>query len=87
MSTPQQRYHPTNAGCIDLTSLMSVQLMCMVKANKDAIGVPPEFTFYPLLTAVAACMVVNAFMHVNSVWREPCTMWFVVAARRKRLLL
>ena len=53
-----------------------------VKAHADAVGAPPEFIFFPLLTATAAFMGVNAQMCVNPEWREPAILWNVVAARK-----
>ncbi len=53
----------------------------LVTENSDAIGCPPEFILYPLLTTTAAFMGVNASISTNSKWKEPAIMWFIVGAK------
>ena len=54
----------------------------LVVCHADALGVPPEFILYPLLTSVAACIGVNGSIRINSTWVEPSILWLVVAAKK-----
>lgn len=69
---------------IDLTStdIFSENLITLINAHADAIGVPPEFILWPLLTAAAAFIGTNGQIMVNSEWKEPAIIWFVIAARK-----
>ncbi len=78
----QAKLHKAMANRLDLSSVMSAPLHQLVTANCDAIGCPPEFIFYPLLTSTAAFMGTNATITINSEWQEPAVMWFIVAARK-----
>ena len=82
MATFQQRLTIANSSRPDISSNLSSSLSALINANADAIGVPPEFILYPLLTAVASCMGVNAHVSINSSWREPSILWFIVAAKK-----
>ena len=53
-----------------------------MNAHADAIGVPPEFIVWPLLTATASFMGTNASIQVNKEWLEPAIIWFVIAAKK-----
>lgn len=52
----------------------------LVTCHADAIGVPPEFILYPLLTTNAAGIGVNGSIRINSTWVEPSILWLVVSA-------
>ncbi len=78
----QTKLHRAMAQRLDISSVMSAPLYQLVTANADAIGCPPEFIFYPLLTTTAAFMGTKATIAINSEWQEPAVMWFVVAARK-----
>ena len=54
----------------------------LITAHADAIGVPLEFIFWPLLTAVASFIGTNGQIRINSEWVEPSIMWFVIAAKK-----
>ena len=67
---------------IDFSDILSVKLLELVNAHADAIGVPPEFIVWPLLTATASFMDTNASIQVNKEWLEPAIIWFVIAAKK-----
>ena len=50
---------------MDLSSVLSPELYAIVVANADAVGVPPEFILFPLLTATASFMGTNAHVTIN----------------------
>ncbi len=54
----------------------------LIGAHADAVGVPIEFIFWPLLTAVASFIGINRHIQINSEWIEPSIMWFVIAAKK-----
>ncbi len=64
------------------TTLFSPSLVKLVNAHADAIGVSPEFIFWPLLTATASMMGTSARIKINPEWCEPAIIWFVIAARK-----
>ena len=51
-------------------------------ANADAVGVPPEFILFPLITATTSFLGTNAFIRINSEWKEPSIVWSVLAAKK-----
>ena len=65
-------------------SHLSNQLIKLVTAHADAIGVPFEFILWPLLSAAASFMGTNAFVRINAEWLEPSIIWFVIAVRKVR---
>lgn len=70
------------ASRIDLSEVLSPTLFNIVMANADAIGVSPEFILYPMLTATASLMGTNAHISINSEWKEPSILWFIIAAKK-----
>ena len=72
-----------NAMRLDLSKHTSPALYRLLKGSADCIGAQEEFVFYPVLTAVASCMGVNAHVNINPTWKEPATMWFVVTAKKQ----
>lgn len=64
------------------TELFSKDLVKLVNAHANAIGVPSEFILWPLLTAAASFMGTNASIRINQEWYEPSIIWFVIAARK-----
>ena len=82
LSSLQTRLRTANARRLDLSKHTSPALCRLLKASADCIGAQEEFVFYPLLTAVASCMGVNAHVNINPAWKEPAIMWFVVAAKK-----
>ena len=64
------------------TELFSERLVSLVNSHANAIGVPPEFILWPLLTATASFIGTNGHVSINCEWMEPAIMWFVVAARK-----
>ncbi len=54
----------------------------LIGAHADAVGVPIEFIFWPLLTAVASFIGTNGHIQINSESIEPSSMWFVIAAKK-----
>ena len=62
--------------------IFSDNLNLLINAHADAIGVPPEFILWPLLTAAASFMGTNALIKINEEWPEPAIIWLVVAARK-----
>ena len=54
-----RRMREANAKRLDLSRHPGPAVHRTVNCHADAIGVPPEFIFYPLPTAVASCMGVN----------------------------
>lgn len=70
-------------NCLNLDSnILSDGLLKLVRAHADAIGVPNEFILWPLLTATASFMGINAHIGVNKEWLEPAIIWFVIAAKK-----
>jgi len=67
---------------LDLTTVLSVELNEIVTANADAVGVPPEFILFPLITATASFLGTSAFIRINSEWKEPSIVWSVLAAKK-----
>jgi len=67
---------------LDLTTVLSVELNEIVTANADAIGVPPEFILFPLITATASFLGTSAFIRINSEWINPSIVWSVLAAKK-----
>lgn len=70
------------ASRADLTNILSESLLKLINTHAGAVGVPPEFILWPLLTAVGSFMGTNAHVKVNEEWIEPAIMWFVVAAKK-----
>ena len=64
------------------TEFFSEDLVKLVNAHSNAIGVPPEFILWPLLTTTASLMGTNASIKINQEWFEPSIIWFVIAARK-----
>ena len=54
----------------------------LVNAHANAIGVPHEFILWPLLTATASFMGMNALVRINAEWSELSIIWFVIAAKK-----
>ena len=82
LSSLLTRLHAVNAMRLDLPKHTSPALYRLLKGSADCIGAQEKFVFYPLLTAVASCMGVNAHANINPAWKEPAIMWFVVAAKK-----
>jgi len=61
-----RRTREANARRLDLSQYLSPTVHRTINCHADAIGVPPEFILYPLLTAVASCMGVNGSVRINS---------------------
>ena len=61
---------------------VSARMTQLIGAHADAIGVPLEFIFWPLLTAVGSFIGTNGHIRINSEWVEPSIMWFVIAAKK-----
>ncbi len=78
----QAKLHRAMVQRLDLSTVLSPALHRLVTANSDAIGSPPEFILYPLLTTTAAFMGVNASISINAEWKEPAIMWFIVGAKK-----
>ena len=63
-------------------------LVCSAEMNNfldkhaKSIGVPKEFLFFPFLTTVASLMGTNTTMEINSKWKEPALLWFVIASKK-----
>lgn len=53
------------------THLFSEGLLKLVTAHTNAIGVASEFIPWPLLTAAASFLGINATVNINGEWREP----------------
>jgi len=81
LSSFQMRLRTANTRRLDLSKHTSPCLHRLLKASADSIGAQ-EFVFYPVLTAVASCMAVNAHVNINATWTEPAIMWFIVAAKK-----
>ena len=64
------------------TELFSIELVQLIHAHSNAIGVPPKFILWPLLTTIASLMGTNASIKINDEWLEPSIIWFVIAARK-----
>ena len=82
MALLQRRLSAANAKRLDLSSYLSAPLHYLLTSQADAIGVPPEFVLFPLLTATAGCIGVNCHMRINRNWLEPAILWFIVAAKK-----
>lgn len=67
---------------IDIDDIAGRDTGRMVTAHSKAVGCPPEFIFFPLLTALAFCAGIQASVKVNPEWSEKLILWFVVAARK-----
>ena len=63
-------------------SFFSDELVALINAHSNAIGVTPEFILWPMLTAIASLMGTHAFIKINPEWIEPSIIWFVIAARK-----
>ena len=82
MASLSQKLRAANQKRLDLSKCLSTPLHRLVTCHADALGVPPEFILYPLLTSVAACIGVNGHIRINSTWIEPSVLWLVVAAKK-----
>lgn len=83
MSLDQSLLAKAQASRINFENgLFSDNLINLVNAHADAIGVPFEFILWPLLTAAASFMGINAHVRINQEWPEPAIIWFVIAARK-----
>lgn len=77
------RLQKAQASRLQLSNInLSEKLIHLVDAHANAIGVPPEFILWPLLTATASFMGTNAYVRINAEWLEPSIIWFVIAARK-----
>ena len=72
----------TNRSFAISTEFFSEQLVKLIHAHSNAIGVPPEFILWPLLTTTASLMGTNASIKINDEWLEPSIIWFVIAAKK-----
>ena len=77
-----ERLKNAQAARLDLSSVLSPTLSAIITANSDAVGVPPEFILFPLITAAASFLGTNAFVEINEEWKEPSIIWFILAARK-----
>ena len=78
-----RRLQKAQATCSSIsTEFLGEDLVRLVNAHSNAIGVPPEFIFWPLLTTTASLMGTNASIKINQEWYEPSIIWFVIAARK-----
>ena len=55
MASLQQNLRAAYEIRLDLSTCLSTPLHRLVTCHADALGVPPEFILYPLITSVAAC--------------------------------
>lgn len=81
-TTLSQKLSAANEKRLDLSTCLSRPLHRLVTCQADALGVPPEFIFYPLLTSIAACIGVKGCIKINPMWYEPSILWLVVAAKK-----
>ena len=81
LSTRLQKAQATRAFSIS-SEFFSEHLVKLLNAHSNAIGVPPEFILWPLLTTIASQMGTNASVKINDEWSEPSILWFVIAARK-----
>ena len=82
MDSLPQKLRAANEKRLDLSTCLSTPLHRLVTCHADALGVPPEFVLYPLITSVAACIGVNGNIRINPTWVEPSVLWLVVAAKK-----
>ena len=78
----RKKLEKAQSTCLPFESILSESLLCVCVALSDAIGCPIEFIFFPLLTIIAGCMGVNAHIAINTMWREPAILWFIIAANK-----
>ena len=75
-----KKAQPARAFSIS-TEFISEELVKLLNAHSNAIGVTPEFILWPLLTT-ASQMGTNGNIKINDEWFEPSILWFVIAARK-----
>ncbi len=82
--TPELKEKIANAQKINLhwESACSPALLRTIRVHAEAIGAPKEYILFPLLTATASFMGVNASMQINPEWQEPAILWNIVVARK-----
>ena len=67
---------------LDIDDVLGSDIHAIVMAHALAVGCPPEFILFPLMTAVAHFMGCGTKVMVNPEWKEPVIVWFAVAARK-----
>ena len=83
MATPfRAKLVTAQNACLPFDTILSEPLVGVCVALSDAIGCPIEFIVFPLLTIIAGCMGVNAHIAINTMWREPAILWFIIAASK-----
>jgi hypothetical protein len=68
------------ASRIEFANGMFSESLIKLIPHADAIGVPFEFIVWPLITAAASFMGINAHVKINPEWLEPAITWFVIAS-------
>lgn len=64
---------------LNLHSICDGNMTKLVQSHAQAVGVPMEYFFFPLLSTLAGLMA-NTYVQVNSDWLEPVVLWTAVAA-------
>ena len=57
-------------------------MLTFLESHAKSIGVPKEFLFFPLLTAVASLMWTFTCIEIDKKWKEPALLWFVIASKK-----
>ena len=83
MATPfRRKLVKAQSACLQFDNIFSEPLVGVGVALSDAIGCPIEFVVFPLLTIIAGCMGVSAHIAINTMWKEPAILWFIIAANK-----
>ena len=80
--TIEKRITQVQNARFDWATVCSSEMLTFLESHAKSIGVPKEFLFFPLLTAVASLMGTSTCIEINKKWKEPALLWFVIASKK-----
>ena len=80
--TIEKRITQVQNARFDWATVCSSEMLTFLESHAKSIGVPKEFLFFPLLTAVASLTGTSTCIEINKKWKEPALLWFVIASKK-----
>ena len=78
----KKKIQAAQSKCLDFAKCTTPATRDMLKAYAGAVGCPPEYIFFPLLTTCCSFMGASSCVKINETWTEPAILWTVVVARK-----
>ena len=66
---------------LDLSSICDGNMVKLLTSHLQAVGVPKEYIFFPLLSTVSSFMG-QSMIRISEEWTERCSLWTAVVARK-----